>query len=132
MIHTDNRKNIWIIAGSRHFNNVKYMFSELNRYADMYGYPETVVSGTARGADTCGELWAGKHGIAVKKFPADWNAHGKKAGPIRNNMMAEYAKDNGMLFLFWDGQSAGSRSMLQAAQIRNIPVVQFIIDKEAS
>ncbi|WP_273837245.1 SLOG family protein [Halococcus sp. PRR34] len=50
-----------------------------------------VVSGTARGVDQLGEDWAGERGIPVERFPADWNTHGKAAGPIRNEKMAEYA-----------------------------------------
>ena len=43
------------------------------------------------GAGAAGEEWAGRHGLPVRRFPADWARHGKKAGPIRNRIMAEYA-----------------------------------------
>ena len=51
-----------------------------------------VVSGGATGADAGGEAWARKRGIPVKRFPADWNTHGRAAGPIRNRQMAEHAE----------------------------------------
>lgn len=50
-----------------------------------------VVSGGAKGADRGGELWAKHWNIPIKRFPADWDKHGKKAGPIRNEEMAKYA-----------------------------------------
>jgi hypothetical protein len=50
-----------------------------------------VVSGTARGADTWGEMIAGHHGVPIVHFPADWDKFGKSAGHIRNNKMAQYA-----------------------------------------
>ena len=59
---------------------------------DESGFPVAeVVSGTARGVDQLGEDWADEHGIPVERFPADWDTHGRSAGPIRNEEMAEYA-----------------------------------------
>ena len=117
----------WIIAGSRNLSDKKYVVSALNEYANAHGYPCEVVSGGSRGADFLGEVWAEQNGIPVKRFPADWDKYGRSAGPIRNGQMAEYAKPNGILLLFWDGKSPGSRSMLNEARKRNIPVVQFIV-----
>jgi hypothetical protein len=59
---------------------------------DESGFPVAeVVSGTARGVDQLGEEWAAEHSIPVERFPADWDTHGRAAGPIRNEEMAEYA-----------------------------------------
>lgn len=76
-------------------------------------YPTEVVSGGARGIDKLGELWAKHRGIPVKRFPADWDKHGKAAGAIRNREMAEYA--DGALVL-WDGESRGSKNMYETMQ----------------
>ena len=120
----------WIIAGSRYFSDKDYAFSALDNYASSHGYPDEVVSGTASGADTLGELWANLHNIPIRRFPPDWKTYGRRAGPIRNGRMAEYAGENGTLFLFWDGNSAGSRSMFKEAEKRGVPVVQFIVSAE--
>ena len=120
--------NVWIIAGSRHFQDQDYVSRILDEFAAEHGHPKAVLSGAAKGADRCGECWASKSGIPIIRFHADWNKHGKAAGPLRNNQMAEYAKDSGVLFLFWDGKSPGSRSMLQAAQKHGITVHQFITE----
>ena len=119
-------KKVWIIAGSRHFDDQQYMSSKLTEYAETYGYPREVVSGAAKGADHCGEIWAADNEIPIKRFPADWAQHGRAAGPIRNTAMATYAGNSGILFLFWDGTSPGSASMLYIAQRCGIPVIQFI------
>ena len=50
-----------------------------------------VVSGGANGADRGGEVFAQCNDIDMKRFPADWSAHGRAAGPIRNEEMAKYA-----------------------------------------
>ena len=69
-----------------------------------------VVCGLARGADTLGKEWAVRHNVQVKDFPADWNKHGKAAGPIRNAQMGQYA-DAAIVFIWND--SRGSKNMIE-------------------
>lgn len=78
-----------------------------------------VVSGTARGADTLGEMWADENNIPYTQFPADWNLHGKAAGPIRNAQMKEYA--DALIVFIWDG-SRGSQNMYNQMKKANKPV----------
>jgi len=64
------------------------------------------------GADAIADKWAeGKFKIIT--FPADWNGSGKKAGPLRNKHMAE---SGDFLVAFWDGKSAGTKSMIAEAR----------------
>lgn len=75
------------------------------------GYTITeVVSGCATGIDRLGEQWARANNIPIKEMPADWNTHGKSAGPQRNRAMAEYAD---AAIVVWDGKSHGSRNMIE-------------------
>ena len=76
--------------------------SELPRYIGQ------VISGTAPGADTRGEMWASLYGIPVLRYPADWKAHGKIAGRIRNREMAEVATHG---IGFWHNESNGTAHM---------------------
>lgn len=76
-----------------------------------------VVSGGATGADAGGESWARKRGIPVKRFPADWNAHGRAAGPIRNRQMAEYADAVALL-----PGGRGTDSMRREAERRGLQI----------
>jgi len=112
-----------IIAGSRDISNydlVKYTTKQSN-----FTITE-VVSGTAKGIDSLGEKWAQEQGIPIKKFPANWNEHGKAAGPIRNGQMADYAD---ALILIWDGKSRGSANMRKQwkAQENNSCFFEFIV-----
>lgn len=77
------------------------------------------VSGTAKGADRLGELWAATHDVPVKQFPADWNNHGKAAGPIRNKQMGVYAD---ALIAVWDGKSKGTKNMIDTMRKLKKPV----------
>ena len=76
-----------IIAGGRDYRLTEADHAKLNA---IEGVSE-VVSGGASGADAGGEVWARARGLPVKRFPADWNTHGRAAGPIRNQQMAAYA-----------------------------------------
>ena len=79
-----------IIAGGRKYQFTDKDYAELDKIHKIISVTE-VVSGKAKGADTCGEVWAKKNGIKVADFPAEWTKFGKAAGPIRNLEMAKYA-----------------------------------------
>jgi hypothetical protein len=91
-----------IIAGGRDYQLTDEDYLRLDDLHDKIGITE-VVSGKAKGADTGGEEWARSRGIPVKDFPADWDKHGKRAGPIRNFQMAEYVGNIGAVVLFPGG-----------------------------
>lgn len=74
--------------------------------------PNEVVCGEARGADTHGRNWAEELGIEVKSFPANWDKHGRRAGPLRNIEMGDYAD---ALIAIWDGESKGTKHMIDYA-----------------
>lgn len=116
----------WIVAGSRSFTEAEVLLSVLSAFAKEHGEPDEVVSGGAKGADMYGESWARRRNIPVRQFLPDWETHGKAAGPIRNNVMAKYVQEEGILFLFWDGKSPGSLSMKLAAEKYGVPVYQFV------
>ena len=85
-----------IIAGGRDFVPTQAHWTLLDDLRKTVQWDE-VVSGGARGADRFGELWGRSRGIHVRVFPADWERYGRRAGPLRNIQMAEYA-DGVVLF----------------------------------
>lgn len=97
-----------IIAGSRDFNDYELLKESFLKEFPSYDNIE-IVSGGARGADKFGEKLSADLGIALKRFPADWNRHGRSAGYIRNQEMANYADH---LMAFWDGVSKGTSHMI--------------------
>lgn len=42
-------------------------------------------------------------------FPADWEKYGRKAGYLRNDQMARYTD---VAIILWDGQSRGTKHMI--------------------
>lgn len=108
-----------IIAGTRTFDD----YEALKAYADyklgQIKEDIEIVSGGATGADALGERYAKEKGYIIKLFPADWNRYGKKAGPLRNKQMADYAD---ALIVFWDGSSRGAKNMLEIAREQGLKI----------
>ncbi len=103
-----------IIAGSRGFSDYNRMKKELDvLFSKTDKNIIEIVSGTAGGADKLGEKYANENGIKLMKMPADWNGLGKKAGYVRNEDMAKYAD---ACVVFWDGESKGSKHMIDLAK----------------
>lgn len=112
-----------IIAGSR---TVQASQLEIFELITHYGlHPTEIVSGTANGIDKCGENFALKAYLPIKRFPADWDQYGKSAGHKRNAQMAEYAD---ALLLIWDGSSRGSADMKSIMQKMGKPVYEAVVD----
>ena len=78
-----------------------------------------VVSGGAPGVDTLGEQYADEMNIPVHVYEADWDKHGRAAGPIRNRKMAENAE---ALIALWDGKSKGTKNMIETATKKGLMV----------
>ena len=96
-----------IIAGSRNIHDYKLVVDTIQ----SSGYEITeVVSGTAVGPDQLGEQWARANNIPIKEMPAEWHRYGNSAGPYRNRAMADYAD---AAIIIWDGQSKGTRNMIE-------------------
>lgn len=98
-----------VIAGSREIADYKLIDWGVSGIVDER--ITQIVSGRTKGVDLLGEQYAIKHNINVKPFPItkeDWEKYGKKAGMIRNKVMADYCD---AAITFWDGKSPGTRGM---------------------
>lgn len=105
-----------IIAGGRDFldyNRLEYVLGKLLGNSK----PDAIVCGMAKGADALGRSWALNNGIDVIEMPADWDAYGKGAGYIRNKEMAKIATH---CICFWDGNSRGTKHMIDLAKEFNL------------
>lgn len=107
-----------IVAGTRTFKDYDYLKETLDKILSKRLPNVEIVSGAARGADELGEIYATKHDLSIRCFPADWDKYGKSAGPRRNKQMAEYAD---ACVVFWDGKSKGTKSMIQFATELGLP-----------
>lgn len=116
-----------IIAGSRTITDYQLIEQAVNES----GFDITeVVSGGAKGIDALGTRWASKAGIPYVLLAASWLEHGKAAGPIRNQEMANYVGPDGALILIWDGKSKGSADMLKKARMKGLAVYEKVVGDE--
>lgn len=118
-----------IIAGTRDFSDYQLLRDKCDAILSSKRQDSNivVVSGTARGADRLGERYARERGYKIRQFPADWLNDEKKAGPVRNAKMADNAD---ALIAFWDGQSRGTKNMIETARRKGLAV--RIIDTNRS
>lgn len=79
------------------------------------------VHGGASGVDSEVDQMARNWGWTVEAHPADWDAHGRAAGPIRNTHVASLGGD--VLLAFPVGESRGTRHMMAVAERAGITVV---------
>jgi hypothetical protein len=108
-----------IIAGSRTCDNLAYLYHALRKCGWL---PSVVISGGAKGADRLGEVWATHANRPLEVYPADWDKHGKKAGYLRNELMAEQAE---ALIALWDGESRGTKHMIDVARLSGLKVFVY-------
>lgn len=110
-----------IIAGGRDFDNYELLEEQVVDIVGKEKLPDEeviVVSGNCRGADQLGEVWAARNKLKIKQFPADWENLGKRAGYVRNDQMAKFVRadgNRGILIAFWDGESRGTKHMIDLA-----------------
>lgn len=115
-----------IIAGSRTITDKKLVADAMRSFTRFWCINE-VVCGEARGVDAIGRQLAEAQKIPVKSFPADWDKYGKPAGYIRNKEMGMYAD---ALIAVWDGQTRGTRHMIDIMNELGKPALVFFTEKQ--
>ena len=110
-----------IIAGSRSFNDYELLREQCLSILQekMRTHRVIIVSGHARGADSLGERFAKEFRLPFELHPAKWRLLGRAAGMVRN---AEMAKCSDALIAFWNGESSGTRHMINFARKRGLEI----------
>lgn len=81
-----------------------------------------IISGMAKGADTMAVQFAKTHKLKVLEFPADWDTHGKAAGPIRNQEMLIRGVPD-LVVAFPTKNSRGTWDMVRRAEKAGVKVI---------
>jgi hypothetical protein len=110
-----------LICGDRNWNNLPIIRGRLLR--EDPATIDCVIEGEARGADTQAKLAALELGIKVMPFPAQWDKHGRAAGPIRNQQMLDEGKPT-EVWAFHDdfANSRGTKDMLRRARAAGLKI----------
>lgn len=86
-----------------------------------------MLSGCCRGVDRRAEEWAKLNRIPIDPYPANWDKYGKKAGPIRNGIMADRG-DALIAILDKYAENKGTRNMIACARWYNLRIALFEVD----
>lgn len=82
-----------------------------------------IVSGGARGIDTCANEYAKANGIKLMEFLPEYEKYGRSAPLKRNLQIIDYAD---LVLAFWDGKSRGTKYVIENCKVRNKKVRVFV------
>ena len=72
---------------------------------------DEIVSGGAKGVDSCAAEYARANKIPLTEFLPEYSLYGRAAPLKRNDKIAEYADE---VVAFWDGASRGTKYTIEA------------------
>lgn len=109
-----------LVCGGRDYSDQFHVYNTLSAiHAET---PVTrVIEGGATGADMWGRLWGHEVGVEVVEYPADWKNYGRKAGPLRNQLMIHDGKPD-LVVAFPGGR--GTADMVRRARAAGIKVIE--------
>lgn len=107
-----------LVCGGRGFGDYEALAAILDAFrAD---HPIAVlIHGAAEGADRTAGDWAAARAVAMDVYPADWDTHGRAAGPLRNEQMLAEGKPD--LVVAFPG-AHGTATMIRLARRADVPV----------
>lgn len=127
-----------IVTGDRNAEWYQWMpvVRDALRDTGATGGTGVLIHGDGRGIDWIAGKIGGMHGWSVVPMPAQWNAHGKLAGPMRNQRMADVAgrlRQVGYevsVLAFHDDLdgSKGTKGMVRIARDESFPVTLYHSD----
>jgi hypothetical protein len=111
-----------IVCGGRDYKDRTALFEALDRLVLDRGPIDAVIHGNAHGADTLADAWARARDITPVPVQAEWQRHGKAAGPVRNRkMITDHAPD--LVIAFPGGD--GTANMVRLAREADVEVIEI-------
>lgn len=107
-----------LVTGGRNFNDAQTLRRILG---SLDPQPTYLAQGGARGADMLAKHWAEDTGVYVDTFPANWEKHGRAAGPIRNEEMLQVVKPDAVLAF---PGNVGTKHMISIAERDGVPTFE--------
>ena len=113
-----------IVCGSGTWKDRDAVRVILHGLIRVHGELTVIHGGCLSGADLhVARLAAQADSVTVEAYPANWDLHGKYAGPLRNRLMADSGAD--LCVAFTDMPATeGTAHMIRCAKRVGIPVLQ--------
>lgn len=108
-----------VVTGGRDFDDILAVVGAFHDYGPF----DVVAHGGARGADQLAASVARVNRIPTVEYAADWKAHGRAAGPIRNREMLDHFRPD-VVLAFPGGR--GTSDCVKAARERGIRVIEIV------
>lgn len=116
-----------LICGDRHWQNYNSILDIVKRLKAKYE-DVIIIEGECDGADRMARKAASEYGLKFEPYPADWDKHGKAAGPIRNQQMIDEGNPDMVIAFHSDIEhSKGTKDMVTRARKHGIET--YIITK---
>jgi hypothetical protein len=115
-----------MVTGSRDWNSPRAVEEALAWAYDNLQFERegddrlALIHGGARGADRIAANFWEMAGLPTFEYKADWEAHGKRAGILRNEQMIDSGPR--AVLAFWKDGSPGTRHAITTARARMISV----------
>ena len=109
-----------LVCGGRDYENAEALGQFMDELAQRINI-DAVIERDARGADRMAGEWAQRQCIQNIKFCADWEKLGRKAGPIRNQVMLHEGKPD-LVVAFPGGW--GTADMVRRARAAGVEVTE--------
>lgn len=130
------RKAIIVTGGRDYADSAKVAFYIQAQLSELIseGVPKDqilVIAGGATGADSLAVEHCQKHKIRHMVMYADWDTHGRRAGPLRNTAMLDEAitlvGTYSVRVLAFPG-GAGTTNMCRTAELRGVSVIKAPVE----
>lgn len=83
-----------------------------------------IVSGGAKGIDSCARQYAQEHGLKLTEFLPDYRRYGRGAPLKRNLEIIAYADQ---VLAFWDGNSSGTKYVIDQCNRQKKKVTVYLL-----
>ena len=110
-----------LVCGGRDFHHY-WLVDQILTMVEERNTITTIIHGDARGADALADKWGREYKKEILPFPADWEKHGKAAGPIRNSEMLLQARPD--IVVAFPGGS-GTADMIKKSIKAGVEVYQL-------
>jgi hypothetical protein len=107
-----------IVCGGRGYADADMVGVSLDAVARKHPNGLVIVQGGAAGADELARDWCQSRNVECVTYAADWEKHGRAAGPMRNQQMLDAGADGVVAF----PGGRGTADMVERAQRAGVPV----------
>jgi hypothetical protein len=111
-----------IVCGGRDYSDASTLWGKLDELRRRHDHL-IVFQGGAHGADQMAREWCMARQVSFVSVEAEWNQHGRAAGPMRNQKMLDLYSP-GLVLAFPGGR--GTADMMRRAEAAGVEVIKVL------